>query len=52
VLASTYAGLARRSKKDRSIQTFAASLADIERALRPKPKRSLLEIMERLLEYY
>jgi hypothetical protein len=31
---------------------FSASLTDIERALRPKPKLSLEEITERLPEYY
>ena len=48
ILASTYAGLAKRSKKERGIQLFAATLTDIEKALSPKPKLSLPEIIERL----
>jgi hypothetical protein len=52
VIACTYTGLAIRLKRDRTIQIFSASLTDIERALRPEPKLSLEEIIERLLEYY
>lgn len=53
VLASTYASLARRSKKVGStIQVFVASIVDIKKALYLKPKLSLAKIVERLLEHY
>lgn len=52
VIACTYAGLAIRSKRDKTIQIFSASLTDIERALRPKPKPTLKEVTERLPEHY
>ena len=53
VLASTYAGLAKRSKKrDSNIEVFAASLADVEKALCPRAQLSLAEIVERLPEQY
>lgn len=53
VMSSTYAGLARRSRRPNSdIEVFAASLADIEKALRTKPMLSLAEIVNRLPEHY
>lgn len=53
VMSSTYAGLARRSKRPNSnIEVFAASLADIEKALRTKPVLSLAEVITRLPEHY
>ena len=53
IMSSTYAGLARRSRRPNSgIEVFAASLADIEKALRTKPVLSLAEIVNRLPEHY
>lgn len=52
VLASTYAGIARRSKRSKGVQIFAATLADIEKALKPKPRLSLEEIMDKLPEHF
>ena len=53
VSASTYVGHVKRSKKPGSqIQTFAASLQDIEKALRPKAKMTMTEILEKLPSEY
>ena len=51
VMACAYARLAKRSKRDKRIEIFSASLADIEKALRPNPKLTLEEITERLPEH-
>lgn len=54
VMASTYAGLTRRSKRQRhqGIQCFAASLADIDKALKPKPKVTRADVMASLPPEY
>lgn len=52
VMASTFAGLAHRAKKNGKIQIFAASMADIDKALRPKPQLSMEQIIEMLPESY
>lgn len=54
VMASTFAGLAHRAKKKKKgkIQIFAASMADIDKALRPKPQLSLEQIIEILPQSY
>lgn len=53
VTASTFAGLAKRSKKASSeVELFAATLADIEKALRVKPRLSLDEIIQKLPPHY
>jgi hypothetical protein len=46
--AATYSTLIKRSKKDSSINLFAASLADIEKALKKKSKS---DSQEKLLDY-
>ena len=46
--AAAYSALIKRSKKDSSIHLFAASLADIEKALKKKSKS---DPREKLLEY-
>lgn len=52
VMASTFAGLVQRSKKGHRIAIFAASMADIEKALRPKTQLTMKEITEMLPESY
>ena len=53
ILASTYAGLAQRQRRNQgSLQLFAASLADIEKALKPKPKITRAEVLEQLPDHY
>lgn len=52
VMASTFAGLVQRAKKKQSISIFAASMADIEKALRPKTQLTLEEITAMLPESY
>jgi hypothetical protein len=52
IMSSTYGALHRRAKKDKSIQFFAASLADIEKALKPKVQLSVHDIKEKLPKHY
>lgn len=52
VMASTFAGFAQRAKKNSSVQIFAASMSDIEKALRPKMQPSIEEIKKMLPEVY
>lgn len=53
VTASTYAALSRRSKRPgNTIELFAASIADIDKALQVKPKLSREEIARQLPEHY
>ena len=52
VMASTFIGIAKRAKKDQRIKIFAASLSDIEKALRPKVQLSLEEIRNLLPQSY
>ena len=52
VMSSTFAGLVRKSKKEKNIQIFAASMSDIEKALRPKVQLSLEEITAILPKHY
>ena len=54
VMASTYGGLARRAKKQgrMDLQCFAASLADIDKALKPKPKVTRAEVLAALPKEY
>ena len=51
-MASTFVGLLRKAKKDGNTKIFAASMSDIEKALRPKVKLTLDEIIEILPESY
>lgn len=52
IMASTFAGLAQRAKKKPGIEIFAASMSDIEKALRPKVQLSIEEITQMLPETY
>jgi predicted aspartyl protease len=53
VSASTFGALNKRAKKVKgSLHMFAASIADIEKALKPKAKLSLQEVTQRLPEHY
>lgn len=53
ICGASFGSYLRRSKKSHStIQIFAASLADIDKALRPKPKLSRKEIEARLPDHY
>ena len=48
IMASTFMGLVQKAKKNEKIQIFAASMADIEKAPRPKTQLSLNEIIKML----
>ena len=52
IMASTFVGLVRKAKKDGNTKVFAASMSDIEKALQPKVKLTLDEIIEILPESY
>ena len=53
VLGSTFAAIMRRAKKkEQTVQIFAASLADIEKALKPKFRPSREDILRILPEHY
>ena len=52
VMASTFTGLAQRARKSKTVQVFAASLSDIEKALRPKIQLSIKEITSMLPDSY
>lgn len=53
IAASTFAGLARRSKRNTTdVQIFAASLADIDKALRLKAQPTLAQVAAQLPKYY
>lgn len=52
VMASTFAGLVQRAKRDPELKIFAASMTDIEKALRPKVQLSIEEITQMLPDCY
>jgi len=54
VMASTYNGIARRAKRQgqQHLRCFAASLADIDKALKPKPKVTRAEVLASLPREY
>ncbi|KAI0993647.1 hypothetical protein K3495_g14536, partial [Podosphaera aphanis] len=52
VMSSTFSGLVRKAKKTSNISIFAASISDIEKALRPKIKLSLEEVTRMLPDHY
>ena len=53
IMASTYAGIAQRQRKQKSdLQLFSASLADIEKALKPKPKLTREDVLRELPSHY
>lgn len=52
VMASTFSGLVKRAKKNNNIQIFAATMADIEKALRPKAQPTTDEIKKILPNQY
>lgn len=52
VSGSTYAALAQRAKKDKTIQIFSASLSDIQKALAVKPKLTMEEIVSKLPPHF
>jgi len=49
MLASTFVGEVRRARQKKRSQIYAVTLADIDKALRPKPRS---DPKEKLLEYY
>lgn len=52
VMASTFTAIAQRAKKSKNVELFAASVADIEKALRPKAQLSLEEVTKLLPKHY
>ena len=53
ISASTFTGIAKRERKQKEgVQIFAASMADIEKALRPKHRPTKKELLEMLLKLY
>jgi len=49
MLASTFVGEVRRARQKKRSQIYAVTLADIDKALRPKPRS---DPKEKLLEHY
>ena len=52
IMASTFAAIAHKAKKNNNIEIFAASLADIEKALQPKVQLTLEEVTKMLPIHY
>lgn len=50
--ASRFKTIAKKAKQNSEISIFAASIADIEKALKPKVQLSMKEIVEMLPEHY